>query len=78
MPVLGVLHGELVEPELLLHRLELGGDAILERDPDETVGPADVAADLRDRDIGDPLPSWYATQLTSIGVSARGASPPRS
>ena len=54
--VAGVLDGELVQTEHFLHRFDLGGVGILQRDPDETVRPADVLADLADGDVGDLFP----------------------
>ena len=50
-----VLDRELVQVEFLLHRGELARPGILQRDPDEAVGAADVVADVLGWDVGELL-----------------------
>ena len=53
MTVPRVLHGELVQPELGGHLVELVVRRLEQRHPDEAIGPAHVFADVGSRDIGD-------------------------
>ena len=48
-----VLDGELVQAELVRHLVQLLARGLEQRDPDEAVRPADVLADVLDRDVGD-------------------------
>ena len=48
-----VVDRQLVQIEFLLHHLQLGGLRVLERDPDEAIGPLEVFADILDGDIGE-------------------------
>jgi hypothetical protein len=47
----GVLDGQFVQAELLLHLLQLPRLGVEQRDPDEAIGPLDEIADGLDRNV---------------------------
>ncbi len=55
MPVLRVLHGKLVQPELMLHLDKLVVSGVAQCNPDETLGLVEVAVDVFPGDIGQLL-----------------------
>ena len=70
--VAGVLDRELVQAELLLHLRQLLGRGVLERDPDEAAGLADVLADVVDRHVAE-----LRAVLVGHAVDEHGAALPR-
>jgi len=64
-----VLDGELVQAELVLQGGKLPRARVLERDPNETFGPADVLFYVLDRDVGEFFPFLIGGAVDQHGCS---------
>ena len=63
-----VFDRQIVQTELVLHRRQLGIGRVAQRDPDEAIRPADILADIGNRDVGELLSVLVGDAVDQHGV----------